>query len=359
MKKSYLIAITVAVIAVLWVMSGVFAPSSEDASAAAPEKMQEKKVVEVRVRNISAEPITNEVVVTGRTQASRQVELKAETEGQVVEIIAERGTAVTGDQVIARLEEGDRKARVAEAKERIAQRQIEFNAAKELETKGFNSKVRLAQAGADLEAARAELKKAELDLENTEIKAPFEGLIADQSIEIGDYVGVGDMLFNIVDLDPVELNGFVTEHQIQLITLGKKARARFINNQEIEGTVTYIAPAANPQTRTFEIEISLPNPGNKIIDGMTAQIFIPTEERKVHKISPSVLSLNDEGQVGVKLVTNDNKVEFMPIVILADKPDDMLVGGLPEKARIITVGQDFVIPGQIVKPVAAEGDGLL
>jgi len=366
MKKSYLIAFLVAVISVGWIVSGHLMPPKpeQEIETATPgisitNGAAGKKIIDVRVRTVKTETVTDEIVVTGRTQASRHVELKAEIPGLVTEMTAEKGDNVTEGQVITRLEERDRQARVNEAEERLAQRQIEYNASKELEVKGFNSKVRLAQAGADLEAARAALKDAQISLGNIQIKAPFDGIISGQQIEIGDYVAIGDPLFSIVDLDPVEIRGFVTERQVQELTAGGKARARFINGMEREGTLSYIASSSNPQTRTFEIEVSFPNEDHAIIDGMTAEIFIPTKNKKAHRISPSVLSLDDDGRIGVKVVNADNKVEFLPITILSDKTDSMLIGGLPETIRIITVGQDFVIQGQTVRAVDSKGDGLL
>ncbi|MCB9989954.1 MAG: efflux RND transporter periplasmic adaptor subunit [Rhodospirillales bacterium] len=363
MKKSYLIALSIAVIAVLWVASGIIAPASETTDQPAVEAKaaggEDKALAEVRVRESTAESVTGDVKVTGRTGASRQVVIKAEIAGRVTEIVLEEGTPVTEGQVIAHLEKRDREARTAEARQRLSQREIEYNAAKSLENKGLNSKVRLAQAKADMEEARAILKQAEIDFENTEITAPFDGILYDQVIETGDYVTAGDPLFSIVDLDPIAVRGFVTEQQVINLVPGGKAMADFLGSGSLEGTITYISPAADPETRTFAIEISIPNPAQKIIAGMTAQLRIPTAAHPAHKISPSVLSLNDEGRVGVKFVDENDTVQFSPVAILGDYPDYMLVGGLPDKVRLITVGQDFVVPGQHVKPVPAEGDGLL
>lgn len=358
MKKSHLIALSIGVFALLWIMSGVLLPSSKDDEVIASE-VKEETIFEVRVRSSKAKAIINDVELTGRTHASRSVDLKAETEGQVTKVIAEKGSEVKETDLIAELEEQDRSARLAEASERLEQRQIEYNAAKSLENKGFNSKVRLAQAAADLEEAKAVLEKAKLDLENTKIIAPFDGIIYEQEIEIGDYVSPGNMMFSIVDLDPIDVRGFATEQQVRQIDLGSKADVVFTDGSKAQATLSYIAPVANPQTRTFAIELELENAQKNIVEGMTVQISIPGLQKSAHSISPSVLSLNDAGQVGVKIVSSDNKVEFKPVVILSDRPDYMLVEGLPEKANIITVGQDFVVEGQLVKPVLAEGDGLL
>ena len=127
----------------------------------------------------------------------------------------------------------------------------------------------------------------------------------------------------------------------------------------MEGFVSYVAPAANPETRTFAIEVTIDNPDNKIVEGMTVEIYLPMPEQQLHKISPSILSLNDDGQIGVKTLDDQNVVSFVPVQIVADKADYMLIDGLPETARVITVGQDFVVGGQTVEPTESDADGLL
>lgn len=360
--SSKLIAVLIAFVAIVWIGTGLlFGSSAENKSAAANESAspQTPDLVEVRVRELTANPYDEDVVVTGRTHASRDVAMAAETDGQVIEILHEEGDIVSEGDVLARLELRDRKARVDEATLRVNQREIEYNAARKLETQGFNSRVRLAQAKADLEAAKAELENARVELAKTEIKAPFDGVVSVQHIEIGDYVAPGGALFDIVDLDPIELVGFVSERRVQHLKAGIKAKAIFLDGQVLEGTLTYIAPAADPQTRTFRIIISAANADLSVKEGLTAEVHIPVSAQQAHEISPAILSLNTEGQVGVKIVNAQDKVEFVPVRILSDQAASMWVTGAPEKARFITVGQDFVIEGQSVKPVPAEGSGLL
>ena len=306
-----------------------------------------------------AEEFANDVVVTGRSIASRSVVVKAETQGQVAALPRKEGERVAEGEILARLETRERGAVLTEARERVAQREIEFNASQKLESQGFNSRVRLAQTRADLEAARAALRDAEVELANVTIKAPFDGVIDAQSVELGDYLAVGDPLFTIVDLDPVEISGFVAEQQVGEISQGSQARAELLGGEEIFGEVSFIAPAANPETRTFRVEVTVPNAEHKIKAGLTTRLYIPTQPHMAHKISPSILALDDAGKIGVKIVDEENHVQFIPITILSDKPDYMWVSGLPDTARIITVGQEFVVDGQTVNPVMAKGDGLL
>lgn len=361
MSSSKIIAAVIAVLAFGWIASGFLLPKADAPTATKADTPQAsaEQVIQVRVRELEAQDFSDDVIVTGRTQASRAVDLRAETSGQIEELLKQEGMPVAEGDILAKIEIRDRSAKLREAKERVNQRQIEFNAAKSLEGKGFNSKVRLAQARADLENARAELKEAEIELANTVIKSPFDGVVYEQEIEQGDFVDVSNKLFSVVDLNPIELVGFVSERHVEAIRPGSTAAAEFLNGQILEGTVSYIAPAANPDTRTFRVEISAPNEDAVIKEGLTAKLRIPVQSKKAHKISPSVLSLNDEGRVGVKIVNAQDKTEFVPITILSDREDSMWIHGLPDKVRLITVGQDFVGENQKVNPVKADGDGSL
>ncbi len=365
MKFSRVIAIIIALCALAWILSGIIMGNSEATPEQADQPMQAtkgsgaSKVMEVRVYESHAEDYNGRVVVTGRTQASRIVTLKAEISGQVVEILKEKGARVGRGDVLARLDIRDRSARVKEARERVAQREIEYNAAEQLQNKGFNSRVRLAQAKADLETARAAMKTAEVDLANTTITAPFDGVIYEQDIEIGDFLSEGAALFTIVDLDPIEISSYVSEREIGNVEMGAPAHGKSLGGQDIEGEVSFIAPAADEQTRTFRVDVSAPNPDYRIKDGLTTRLEIPVASSPAHKISPAILALDEEGRVGVKIVNDENSVEFLPVTILSDKAEFMYVGGLPDTVRIITVGQDFVVPGQKVKAVESARDGSL
>lgn len=360
-KLSLFIAILIALAAILWMASGMFG------AATAPDAAQEsitkdnapKKLLSVRVRASAGEEFTSQINLTGRTEASRQIVLKTELDGRITDILVNKGDRVKAGQVVAKIKVNNRNVQLKEAQERVTQREIEYEAAKALTEKGFNSKVKLAQVRADLKEAKAKLEQARLDVGNLNIKAPFDSVIFDQFVESGDYLNVGQDVFELVDLDPIQLTGFVSETDLAAINLGVNATAKLVDGTYVNGVVTYVAPKADPQSRSFRIEIDVKNPDYKIADGSTAHILVPGITTLAHKISPSILSLNDAGEVGVKIVNEDDVVEFIPVDILQDLPDHMWVSGLPLNVLLITVGQDFVATGQRVDPVPSKGDGLL
>ena len=362
MSFSKVFAISIALLALIWIGSGFIFPSSpasvsDEAQTQNTSAHQDnhKPRVTVQVLESTAQDYVYIIDVTGRTQASQSVELRAETEGRLVALLKEEGDMVREGDLLARLDMRDRDARVKEAQDRVRQRTIEYNAAQKLEERGFNSTIRLSQAKADLEAAKSALRLAEVSRSQLNIHAPINGTISQQNIERGDYVSIGSALFTIVDLSPIEVVGFVSERYVQDIKKGNRVDIELLGGEIVNGTVSYVSPAANADTRTFRVHVSVENEDLRLKGGLTAELRIPITSKKAHKISPSILTLDDEGHIGVKIVDEGQTAFFRPVKILEDKPDGMWISGLPEKASIITVGQEFVMDGQSVETVMSSG----
>ena len=180
------------------------------------------------------------------------------------------------------------------------------------------------------------------------IVAPFSGYLETLRVEEGDFLNTGSVCAALIDPDPMLVVADIAEKDIAQVQLGSKASAKLISGRYISGEVTFIASSADKNTRTFRVEISVDNKDRTIRDGVSAEIYIKGKEEPAHKISPAILSLNDQGKLGVRTVTADNKVEFKEINILEDTNSGMWVSGLGQEARIITLGQEYVFQGQTV-----------
>lgn len=362
MRTSVVIAGLLAVGATAWILSGQFGGNERQASAndarqasanqeAAPTAAQDAQLTAVRVRSVSAATRDRVVVINGRTEESRKVTLRAETAGPISEIAVEEGSAVKDGQVVARQTPEDRRALLREAEALVEQRQIEYRAAAELSRKGYRSDTKLAEARALLDAARARAESMRIDLSRTEIKAPFDGVLESRSVERGDYVKESDAVAVIVDLDPLIAVGFVSERDIGAVSMGTPGVVRLVDGTTLEGTVSYVATVADAQTRAFRVELEVPNPGNKVRAGLTGELRLPLAPVKAHVLSPAVLTLADDGRIGVRIVNRDDVVEFVPVTILADTSDGLWVTGMTDGQRLITVGHEYVKAGQKVAPV--------
>ena len=346
------IAILIAAAAALWVGSGSFLGDNAPETRKEPAHLAaQQQVPEVRVRTQRVETRTHDIRVQGRTQADRKVTVRAETRGRVRELLVEKGDRVEQGEVLAQLAEEDRPERLQQARALLEQRRIELEAARRLNEKGYRAETQLAAARAAYQDAQAAVRAAEVALDHTTIYAPFAGRVGDTMAEVGDFLSEGDQLLRLIDLDPLKVVGNVSERTVAHVELGAMATAELVTGEAVRGRVVYVASEADQDTRTFRIELKADNPDGRLRDGVTAEISLPLRQRPAHFVSPSIMTLNDEGVVGVKVVDDANRVRFRAIEILADRPDGVWIAGLPDEVTFITVGQNFVTSGQEVTPV--------
>lgn len=367
MKKPFLLAVLMALAGALWVLSGEYGwlvglsakekpqPAGSVAEAA-NAKDGRRELPTVRVLRSVAQSRAREVVVRGRTQANRAVDLKAEVAGQVVELPREKGARVKKGEVLARLSVDDRNARLAEAKAMVRQREIEFEAARQLAAKGWRAETQFAANQASLEVARAKVAEMEVEIAKTAIRAPFDGVVERRVAELGAYLKVGDPVAAIVDGDPMLVVGQVTEQEVGGLRVGGPGRAQLVTGEQVEGSVRFIAATAEPETRTFRVELEVANPEFRLRDGVTAELHLPVDSVRAHLLSPAALTLDEAGAVGLRIVDGDGVVRFRPARIVADAPEGVWLAGLPEQIDVIVVGQEFVRAGDRVRTVSVSGE---
>ena len=356
MKRTYLLAGSLFLAVALWLTSGLLrAPDPADSAARAQASLAQAEstleLPKVRVRRQVAESYIQEVVVRGRSEAFRRVEVEAEIPGRVVKVMVDRGAKVEEGDVLAQLSVMARQARLDEAAALVMQRDLEFKAATKLKQKGYKAAVQVAEKEAALAAGKAQLKKANVELANTVLRAPFAGIVESRDVEIGDYVEPGNDIARIVDLDPMLMVGHVSEQQMARLVVGAQGRARLVSGATVDGTLRFIASVADPATRTFRIELEVDNAEGRIPDGVTAEIRVPLQRLSAHLVSPAILTLDDSGRLGVKTLTDEGLVGFSPVEVLETGPDGVWLDGLDPVVTFITVGQDFVQIGQKVRAV--------
>tara|TARA_R110002096_G_scaffold154_25_gene964 strand:- start:5396 stop:6532 length:1137 start_codon:yes stop_codon:yes gene_type:complete len=353
--RSWLVSAGIAIVVGVWLISGQFGNStndtqSDDEFAATADVSKDA----VRVRTQSAEKIMRSVSVNGKTAPARVVSLTAQTDGRVVRIGAQRGANLETGSLIVQLDERDRKARLAQAEATVKQRQVEYEARAKLKSSSYVSEAQLQEAVALLETAKTELTRARLDLEYMHVRAPFAGALQSRSVEIGDFVKVGDPIATYVDNRTIIVSGNLSEFDAHYVDVGDAAAARLATGETVHGKIRYVAPVADEATRTFGVELEVDNSEGALRVGGTAVLTIPAEEVLAHRISPSLLTLDDAGNVGVKLINDDGLVEFVVADIALSSHDGVWLAGLPENATIITVGQGYVANGARVDTVPEE-----
>ena len=351
--RSWLISGALALLVVLWLGSGQVG-GDDTVVAATPVDGTEPAAAakaSVRVRTQQAEEVTRTIVVNGMTEPARVVTIAAETDGRIEAVGARRGASVDRGAVIVRLDERDRSVRLAEARATVRQREVEYEARERLKSESYVSEAQLKEAIAMLETARVELTRAELDLEYMVVRAPFAGALQTRHVEVGDFVGVGDPIASFVDNRKLVVSADVSEFDAAYVQPGQPAEATLATGERVRGTIRYVAPVADEATRTFTVELEVDNTDGSLRAGGTAKLMIPAERVVAHRISPSLLTLDDAGNVGVKIVNEQNEVEFVVADIALSSDEGIWLAGLPDSATIITVGQGFVSQGAAVNAV--------
>jgi multidrug efflux system membrane fusion protein len=329
-------------------------------AAVAPETEAETAVdvpqasLRVVVSRIAEREIEQAVVLRGRTEAARRVEVRAETSGLVASDPRPRGSTVAAGDLLCALDPGTRRAALAEAAARLAEAQINFTAASRLSEDGFAAQSRVAAAEAAVQAARAGVERAQTDLDRLDIRAPFAGVLEADTAERGALLSQGGLCGTVIALDPMRLVGFAAESQIDSLAVGAVAGGRLSSGREVVGRVTFLARVADPATRTFRVEVTVPNADLSIREGMSTDILVQAQSERAHLVPASALTLDDAGRLGLRLVNADGITEFAPVTVLRDSAQGFWVRGLPPEADVIVVGQEYVRDGVRVDSVMRE-----
>ena len=358
------------------------------AEAESPEAEPEfpDDVVRVVARRSESQTIADALLLRGRTEATRQVTVAAETSGRIISDPIRAGAFVDEGQLLCQIDTGTRRAslaeaqaarteaaarlpeaeaRLAEAEASLTAAQIDANAADRLSEQGFASETRAASAAATLRAAEAAIRsaqsgveaaaagieaadaavdRAEEEIARLEIRAPFAGLLESDTAELGALLQPGAACATVIQLNPMKLVGFVPESEVGRVDVGAVAGARLATGDDVEGVVTFLSRSADPDTRTFRVEIAVDNSDLSIRDGQSADILIETEGTPSHLLPASALTLNDEGVLGIRAAV-DGAAQFMEVRMLRDTARGVLLAGLPDQVDVITVGQEFVTDG--------------
>src|SRR6056297_3599267 len=351
------------------------------------------ETMRVVVQRSKARDVDSAVIVRGRTEADRIVELRAETSGLVISEPLRKGAFVDqGDELCqldpaarqatlqearARLAEAisrvpEAKARVEEARAQLEEAEINRDAAENLVTDGFASQTRVAAtraavssaqaavqsatsgleaARAGIESARAAVASAEKEIDRLSITAPFSGVLETDTAELGSLLQPGALCATVLQLDPMTLVGFVSELQVARVTPGAEATARTASGQDVAGEVSFLSRSADQTTRTFRVEIKVPNPDLALRDGETVEIKVDAAGKAAHLLPQSALTLDDSGTLGLRLVDDAQRVTFVPVTLMRDTPNGVWLTGLPEDADVIVIGQEYVTEGVTVEPV--------
>lgn len=307
----------------------------------------------VKTKQSTAQDANPKIIINGGViEAERSVTVRAEIGGKVKTAFTEKeGAFVEKGTLLCGIGIDTRQANKEEAKAMMELRSLQMRSVKKLAKQGYNTQTSLAQAKANYNAAKAQLENATRALEKISITAPFDGIVEKIFLNVGDFANPGTPCARVIDMDPLVISGNVTEDEVVKMRTGVSGWAILPNGEKLEGFVRYIAHSADSKTKTYRIELEAENPNkeNSIVrDGITVPIHIPLQSVLAHAIPSSILTLDEDGTIGLRVVEKTNGkniVRFKPIKIIEGNAKEYWVTGLPMEVQLIVVGQEYVQDG--------------
>lgn len=289
------------------------------------------------------------VSVRGRTKAFRKVTVRTETAGTVSETPTSIGSKVNKGDTLCRLRIDARQSQLDQARASLAKAKLDYNAASELMKEGLGSENAVAAAKAARDLSQAGVLQAQIAVQQTIVSAPFDGTFDQRMVEAGDYVKVGDPCGVLIQRDPFLIVGAISEREVGKIAPGDRGVATLATGEIVEGKVKFVASSADPSTRTFDVELEVPNSEGTLRDGVTAEFQITAQRRNAHLVKRSALVLDANERIGVRVVDENSLVQFIPVNLLGESRTGIFVDGLSDAVELITRGQEYVKAGQRVK----------
>jgi len=352
MFSSRIIALILVLGAALWIGSGHFG-SKTDANAAGQNAQPEQKLFRVAVVKAETVERSRKLNVSGRTEADRRTTAVARSSGVGTDLKVRRGSEVKEGDVLAILSDEAREANVTQAQARVDQRKREFEARRALIETGNLPKLNAAQLEADLKGAEAALALAIAERDRGNVTAPISGFVNDVPVVVGQALQPGAPVAEVLALDPMLAVVEISERRLGSVREGDRAEVKLVTGQSYKGQVRFVSNRASPQTRTYRVDVGLPNPDRKIPDGVTAEVSLWLAAVPATRVPRSVLTFSAEGKLGVRAVDAKDVVMFIPVSLVEDETQYLWVSGIPDGTRLIVQGQDFVKEGQKVEPVPA------
>lgn len=285
MNKNVRISLYILIPIIGWMISGQFIKEE------AAEIKQESQLTKVVIKETASEFYSPIITLNASASSEKRVKVLAKTSGEVMPNNVVQGQWVQKDQVLCRL--------------------------------------------------------GVVELNRTEVKAPFRGYV-EMIVKPGNFINRGEVCAVIIELDPVTFVAEVSEADIKNVVKGQTVEIEMVTGEVVNSKLSFVSKSATPSTRSFRIEARVNNPKGVIRDGITGTLKISTNKILATKIPSSILILSDAGILGIRAVTDNDVVEFLPIQIIEDTQDGIWVTGIPNLAQIIVRGQSYVENGQEV-----------
>lgn len=341
------LAVLMTVILGLWLLLGEKRSAQDQAPALAAQV--EETLHQVETRWSQAQPLAREQVLQGQLQPWQQVQLMAQVSGRVEKLSRQQGDQVLAGDVLLELSDEGRSMQLAQARANYRLRQTELQSTRKLRASNYATETEVVRLEGELARAAAELESAELAVQYNQPLAPFAGVVDRRYVDVGELVQSGAALMSLVNVTRLKATAQIPQQDASRVAVGQQVKVQVTGGQELQGQVRFVSLAADPETRSFYVEIEAENPQLLRVAGGSATLRIQLPPVLAHQFSPALLRLGADGQLGVHAVDEHGRVINYPVRVVALTNQGATVEGLPETLQVITQGAGFVKPGQQVE----------
>jgi membrane fusion protein, multidrug efflux system len=343
--------------------SGHFDPDRNPNSSKTDEA--EYDPVPVEIRTVETGSIAEYLETTGNIYADSRVVIYPKTSGQIVRINVEEGDTVTANHVLALIDDDELRLRTQQLETSRRQAQEKRDRTRELFENRMISKEAFDDASYRYDDADVAWRLARLNLENTRIKSPINGIVVSRNVRIGDLVSTATPIFEVIDPDSLQVDVFLPEKDAARLEIGMPAviLPDSLLGQSFPASVQRINPAVDPGTGTVKVTLQFDSKLDKLSAGMFVRVRIKVESRNNAVILPKRALVRQRDENHVFVINSDRQAEQRPVVLgLENMHSFEVLAGLESGETLIVVGQHSLENGQPVRwvnenDIAAPSDG--
>ena len=345
--SSWLQALIIIVLISFWFASGSAQNGIEEQAEIKPVK---DTPTAVRMSRIEAQPFVVAHTVRAVVEAYESATIRAQTSG-IVDFVNTKmeGKMIDAGEILCKVDVEDRKTNIRRARANLDLAKFELKGIQALRERNLSSQTEIAKAKVAVEIANTDVEKAKLELDYTEIKSKFKGIIDEIYLNSGDLVQIGAACARQINLDKIRLVGYVPEQKIKNFSVGQQIEVRLITGEIGFGEISLVSSSANKKVRTFRIEAIMDNTQAKVLENISAEMIIQTAPVLAHKIPTSSIVLNDDGTIVAKTLDESQALTSWPIEIISQTTTHLWVTGLPQTSKLVTLGQHYFNDGDTIK----------
>lgn len=324
----------------------LFSSSGEEQSAAASAA---SSLLEVEAVEVDYETIEDEIFSSGTIQANEVVELSSESSGIVTEIYFEEGREVQDGELLLKINDSELQAQKQRAEFRLNLAEQREDRQRRLLERGGISQEDYDATLNEVNVLRSEIQLINAQIDKTEIRAPFSGVIGLKYISVGSYIGPNTRIASLQEVDPIKIDFSVPERYIARVTVGDEINFTVQGvDSTFTGEVYAIEPRINTETRTLQIRAISENEDQLLYPGAFANITLILDEINDALMVPSISIIPGLNSQKV-FVVNEGVVEEKIIRSgIRNSEKVQVVEGLQQGDIVLTTGLLQVRPGMEV-----------